>query len=145
VTRSWRIEADDEWLDRHSSDSFGRLRRRFGRLGKVGDAVSQAELGPFGGAPRNPRLKIGGRSYSVVRYVEHRIAYTAIQIDLQLCRVCGHRLLEVHEIRTVAEGGARVAVGAVRMCRHCRADSWMFYSRMPTTEQARVTARKVVL
>ena len=141
----WRIEADDEWLAAHASDTFERMRRRFRGLGRVSDAVSLAELGPFGGAPRNPRLKLGGKAYSVVRYVEHRIAYTTVYVDMQHCRRCGWRLAEVHRIARISENGKREIIGAVRACRKCQADSWMFYSRMPTTERARVTARKVVL
>ncbi len=86
MANEWRIEADDEWLASHSSDTFQRLRRRARLLGRVSDAVSNAELGPFSGAPRNPQLKVGGRAYSVVRYVGNgeRRSIAAVR----LCRSC---------------------------------------------------------
>src|SRR3954452_20820394 len=55
---SWRVEADDEWLAGHRSQTMGRFHRRFSRILTVGDAVSQAELGPFAGAPRSPQLRV---------------------------------------------------------------------------------------
>jgi uncharacterized protein with PIN domain len=97
------------------------------------------------GAPRRPQLKIGGKAYAVVRYAEHRISYTTIALDVQRCRRCGYRLVQVHRIKTVHEDGTRRVVGAVRMCRRCKANSWMFFSRMPTVERARERARRVVL
>ena len=87
-----RIEADDEWLAGHRSDAMLRFQRRFRRVAGIGDAVSNAELGPFGGAPRNPKLNVGGRSYALVRYAQHRIAYTTIRVDLHRCRYCGKML-----------------------------------------------------
>jgi hypothetical protein len=83
MAEQWRTEADDEWLATHSSDSFARLRRRIRRFGVLGDSISHAELGPFGGAPRRPRLKVGGRTYSFVRYVESHVAYTTVHVDLR--------------------------------------------------------------
>jgi hypothetical protein len=142
---AWRVEADDEWLAAHKSDTFARLRRKFARFGLFGEAFSNAETGPFGGAPRNPRLKLGGKTYAVVRYAEHRISYTAILLDVQRCRRCGLRLVHVHRIKTINEDGSRRVVGTVRMCRRCRSNSWLFFSRMPAVERARETARKVVL
>jgi hypothetical protein len=145
VADDWRVEADDEWLARHRSDTFGRLKRRFSRFGLVADAVSNAELGPFGGAPRKPQLKIGGKAYAVVRYTQHRIAYTVIQVDPDECRRCGAQLQEVHRIVQIREGGVREVVGAVRMCRQCAADAWLFVSHMPATNRARRVSRRVVL
>jgi hypothetical protein len=144
MANEWRIEADDEWLASHSSDTFQRLRRRARLLGRVSDAVSNAELGPFSGAPRNPQLKVGGRAYSVVRYVEHRYAYTVIQVDVVRCHKCGRDLAEEHRIRYVGNGERR-SIAAVRLCRSCEAGAWLFYSRMPTTARARRIARKIVL
>ncbi|MBO0867995.1 MAG: hypothetical protein J2P15_05475 [Micromonosporaceae bacterium] len=145
MTDGWRIEADDEWLASHSSDTFARIRRRMRRVGLLGDAISNAELGPFGGAPRKPELSIGHKAYAVVRYVHHRFAYTVIQVDLERCRRCGRRLLEVHRMLTVREDGRSRPVGVVRVCRSCGADSWMFFSRMPHTVRARRRGRNVVL
>lgn len=140
----WRVEADDEWLSRHRSANFERLRRRASMFGVLGGAMSQAELGPFGGAPRRPKLSIGGRAYAVVRYAQHQMAYTAIQVDPATCRRCGRPLAEVHRI-VYARGSARNEVGVVRSCRSCQADSWLFWSRMPSTSRARRVARRVVL
>jgi hypothetical protein len=143
--RDWRVEADAEWLAAHSSDTFARLRRRMRRFGLVANAMSQAELGPFGGAPRKPQLKIGGKAYAVVRYAEHHIAYTAIAVDLERCPRCGAKLREVHRVLFVRRDGVRERVGRVRMCRRCGADSWLFHSHMPVTGRARAWGRKVVL
>jgi len=147
---SWRVEADDEWLAAHKSENFAKFRRKLAKLGLLGlaDAASGAApalLGPMAGAPRRPQLKIGGKAYAVVRYAEHRISYTVIALDVQRCRRCGLRLVHVHRIMTVREDGTRRVVGTVRACRRCKANSWLFFSRMPTVERARERARRVVL
>src|SRR6266545_3892453 len=108
----WRVEADDGWLAAHSSNSFARIRRRLSSFGRLADAVSQAELGPYGGTPRNPRLKIGGKAYSVVRYAEHGISHTAVSVDLERCRRCGALLVETH--RLIQVGGATGLIGDPR-------------------------------
>ena len=143
--RGWRVEADDEWFATHSSDTFAQLRRRMRGFGRTGDAISQADLGPLAGAPRNPRLKIGGKDYSFVRYVERHMAYTVMVIDLERCRVCDRKMLEVHRLRRVREDGSYRTIGSVRMCRSCQSTSWLFHSRMPTVRRARARTRKVVL
>jgi hypothetical protein len=140
----WRTEADEDWLRHHRSDNFARMRKRLRALGKFSDAVSHAELGPFGGAPRKPQLKIEGAKYANVRYTAHRVAYTTIHVYLQRCRRCGAEV-ESHRVIYVAEDGGRKVVGALQVCRRCQANSWMFYSRMPAVVQARGWARKVVL
>jgi hypothetical protein len=141
----WRREADDEWLAAHRSANFQRLRRRVRLLGGLADAMSNAELGPFGGTPRQPRLKIGGKTYAVVRYTTHHIAYTTIHVDPGQCRRCGQQLVEVHRVVYARGEDARTTVGTVRTCRRCQADSWLFLSRMPTVTRARRVARKIVL
>jgi hypothetical protein len=145
MAREWRVEADDEWLATHRSDTLGRLRRRFAFLGGLAGAVSEAEMGPYGGAPRRPRLRIGGRTYAYVRYTTQHIAYTSIRVDPDRCRRCGQELVEAHRIGYAQGDTVRVPVGTVRVCRACQADSWSFHSRMPTTVRARWRARKVVL
>jgi hypothetical protein len=140
----WRTEADEEWLIRHRSANFARMRKRFRRIGGFADAISYAELGPFGGAPRRPQLKIEGAKYSTVRYTTHRIAYTTIRVYLRPCRRCG-RLAESHRVVYIREDGGRKVVGTLEVCRRCQANSWLFYSRMPATSRARTWARKVVL
>ena len=142
--RQWRVEADDEWLASHSSDTFQRLRRRTRLLSGLGEAMSNAELGPLGGAPRRPRLTIGGRAYSVVRYVQHVYSYTVIQVDPIRCDRCGCDVAERHHIQYV-RGGEHMPIAAVRMCRRCQADAWLFHSRMPAARKARAIGRKVVL
>lgn len=144
MPEQWRTEADPEWLARHRSDSFARIRRRVMGVGRLADAMSHAELGPFGGAPRRPELKIGGATYSSVRYATHRITYTTIHVYLQRCRRCG-AVVEAHRLVYVREDGARRAIGSLRVCRTCQANSWLFYSRMPATTRARTWARKVVI
>ncbi len=143
----WRAEADDAWLAAHRSTFMTRLRRRFRLLGSVGGAVSNAETGPYGGAPRNPKLKVddGNKAYAVVRYTTNQIAYTATSVNPDECRRCGGPLVEKHEITRVEEEGVRVAVGSVRTCRSCQSESWLLRSRMPAVIRARVAARKVVL
>jgi hypothetical protein len=144
MANSWRIEADDEWLAAHSSDTFQRLRRRARLLGGLADAMSNAELGPFGGAPRRPALRIGRKDYSVVRYADHHLSYTVIQVDPVVCRRCGALMAERHLVSRLSDG-IRTTVGAVRMCRNCQAEAWLFHSHMPTTRRARARGRKVVL
>jgi hypothetical protein len=141
----WRVEADDDWLAEHRTDTFERLRRRFRLMGMVAGAVSHAETGPFGGAPRKPALKIGGRTYAVVRYTRHHIAYTAIRVDPDHCRRCGQPLVEVHRIVYARGDDAPTPIATVRTCRRCHAGSWLFRSGMPVTARARTRARKVVL
>ena len=145
MAERWRVEADDAWLATHRSDNFNRIRRRLRGMSRLADAMSHAELGPFAGAPRNPRLKIGGKAYAVVRYAEHRISYTTVTIDPDICRRCGRPLLESATVTCVDEHGARVRVGTVRTCRRCQADSWMFHSGMPSVMRARRVARRIVL
>src|SRR5204863_2807093 len=98
MDREWRVEADDEWLATHRSDVLGRLRRRFRALSGLAGAVSEAEMGPYGGAPRRPRLRIGGRAYAYVRYTTQHIAYTSIRVDPDRCRRCGQELVEAYRI-----------------------------------------------
>ena len=145
MAEEWRREADDEWLAAHRSANFDRLRRRVRMLGGLAEGVSNAELSPFGGAPRRPRLTIGGKAYAVVRYTTHHIAYTTVQVDLGVCRRCGQRLVEVHRIVYARGSDTRTTVGTVRTCRRCQADSWVFFSRMPTAIRARQVAGKIVL
>jgi hypothetical protein len=141
----WRREADDDWLAAHRSTNFERLRRRVRMLGGLAEAMSNAELGPLAGAPRRPRLKIGGKTYAMVRYTTHHIAYTTIHVDPGLCRRCGQQLVEVHRIVYARGEDARTTVGTVRTCRRCQGDSWMSLSRMPSVTRARRVARKIVL
>jgi hypothetical protein len=144
VANEWRIEADDEWLAAHSSATFQRLRRRTRLLAGVADAMSNAELGPFGGAPRRPTLRVGTKEYSVVRYVDHHLSYTVIQVDPVVCRRCGAAMAERHLVGRLSNG-VRTTVGAVRMCRNCQSEAWLFHSHMPATRRARAWGRKVVL
>jgi hypothetical protein len=144
MANSWRVEADDEWLATHTSNTFQRLRGRSRLLRGLAEAISNADLGPLGGAPRRPQLKIGGRAYSVVRYVQHVYAYTVIQVDPVRCDRCGCDVAEQHHIKYVRRGEHR-SIAAVRMCRSCQADAWLFHSRMPAATKARAIGRKVVL
>ncbi|MEU4222504.1 hypothetical protein [Actinoplanes sp. NPDC026623] len=60
------------------STFMSRLRRRFRFLGGVADAVSQAEMGPYAGAPRNPELRVGDeKSYSTVQYTSVQVTAAA--------------------------------------------------------------------
>jgi RNase P subunit RPR2 len=145
MPEQWRVEADPEWLARHSSDNFQRIRRRLRGMSRLADAISHAELGPFAGAPRNPKLKIGGRAYAVVRYAANRISHTVVRIDPDVCRRCDRPLVESATVTTIDENGYRTPVGTVRTCRWCQADSWMFHSRMPSVARARRVARRIVL
>jgi hypothetical protein len=144
-SEQWRVEADDEWLAAHRSTVMAQFRRRFRRMSGLAGAVSNAEMGPYGGAPRNPTLKLGGKTYAVVRYVHHRIAYTAINVELHPCESCGREIAELDRVVAVRESGGRVTVGSIRMCRACQGDSWMFRSRMPAIARARQRSRKIAL
>ena len=143
----WRTEADEEWLARHRSNRFARIRRLLGRAGfGLADAVSQAELGPLGGAPRKPKLKTDDAEYSVIRPVAHGIAHMTIAaaMDPERCRRCG-RAVEVHGMTRVGPDGERVNIGSIQECPHCGADSWQLRSHMPGVERFRRQARKTVL
>lgn len=140
----WRTEADEAWLAQHSSNNFARWRRRLARLGIVGEALSNAELGPFGGARRNPELRRTDKAYAVIRYTEHQISYTTVHIDLAWCRRCGGRL-EIHQVVRRSERIGEYVVGEVRGCRRCDAGSWLFESHMPRTRRARARGRYTVL
>jgi hypothetical protein len=144
---AWRTEADEDWLSRHRSGFMRRLRHRFRSFGDIGSAVSNAETGPFAGAPRNPQLKVddGNKAYAVVRYTTERIAYTTMTSAPDECSRCGGTLVEEHEIDYIREDSTRVAVGTVRTCRRCQSDSWMLHSRMPSVARARKAYSKVVL
>jgi hypothetical protein len=139
VTQEWRTEADDEWHAAHRSTFFKRRRSR------LFSAVADAELGPLRGAPRNPRLKLPDQGYSHLRYAERHYAYTAVQIDLLQCRVCGHRLLERHRLIAWSQAGTVRLFGSVQQCRRCHRESWLFTSHMPATVGARRRDTKVVL
>ncbi len=148
TTEPWRTEADEEWLARHRSNRFERIRRWFGDSGAgIAGAISQAELGPFGGAPRKPKLKQENAEYSHVRPVSRGIAHTTIAAaatDPEHCRQCGQPV-EVHDVNTVGPDGERVNVGSIQQCDHCGADSWQLRSHMPAVERFRRQARKTVL
>ena len=143
----WRNEADDEWLASHRSTFMRRLRERFRGLAAISGAVSNAEMGPYGGAPRNPKLKTdeGNKAYSMVRYTTEHVAYTATATDTNACRRCGEPLAETHELHYVRGEELDVPVGAIRTCERCQTNSWMLRSNMPRAEQARATARRNVV
>jgi len=145
MPQDWRTEADDAWLATRRSNRLARLRRVFGSLSGVADAISQAELGPFGGAPRKPKLRSEDKDYSVVRPAEHHVSHTIVSAaDPLRCRRCGEPV-EAYGVNRVDEDGDRETVGVLPHCRRCGADSWMLYSRMPGAERARRRGRKVVL
>ena len=139
TSEPWRVEADDQWHAAHRSTFFKRRRSR------LVNAISNAELGPFGGAPRRPTLKLTDKDYSHVRYAERHFAYTSIQVDLLECRGCGYLLLEQHRLLLRAADGTGRLVGHVRKCRRCHKESWLFTSHMPNTVAARRRDAKVVL
>jgi hypothetical protein len=143
----WRREADDEWLTTHHGETFATLRSYLRPFigATIGDALSRSELaGVLLSPPRNPPLGRPSRTEQV-RYAEQHYAYTTIQVDLALCRICGSRLQERHRVWFVRANGLRRTIGEVRMCRSCQADSWMFRSRMLSAEDARTRGDKVVL
>jgi len=112
----------------------------------VANAVSHADTGPFAGAPRNPNLRIDDENtYATVRYSTDRYAYTSTSTHPDVCARCGSPLVESHDIEQVQGDESRIAVGSVRTCRSCQADSWMLYSRMPSTARARKASRKTIV
>ncbi|MDQ7904000.1 hypothetical protein RB614_05625 [Phytohabitans sp. ZYX-F-186] len=142
----WRTEADDQWLAAHSSDAFSRIRRVFHPLAGGADAVSHSVLGGmFGGAPRNPQLKVKGVTPEQVRYAERHYAYTTSHVDVGLCRRCGHPLEERHHLLYVDPHGHRQRVGTARACRRCAARSWLFTSHMPGARRLAAARAKIAL
>jgi hypothetical protein len=147
MTAHWRVEADEEWLAEHRSDTFDRVRRLLRRagVGGFGEAVSLAELGPFAGAPRNPQLKPESKGYSTIRPADHRYAHTVLALETEPCRACGREPATSQRVTCVREDGARVVVGTVRLCPDCQGDSWRFVSHMPAAARARERSRRIVL
>lgn len=142
----WRVEADDEWLASHSSDTFARVRRIFHPFARTGDAISHSALGGIlGGAARNPELNVRGIVAAQVRYAEQQYAYTTTQVDLDVCRRCGNTLEERHRLLLVDCDGGRRSVGAVRACRGCDTESWLLKSHMPSAHRLVAQRAKVVL
>lgn len=139
VSEAWRYESDDEWLAGRRSTFFRRRRSR------LGQAFANAELGPFGGAPRSPRLRLDSRGYTHIRYALREYAYTTIQVDLLECRICGGRLLEEHRLVLRRQDGTALSLGRVRKCRRCDRESWLFTSHMPAVLAGRRRDRKAVL
>jgi hypothetical protein len=139
VTREWRTEADDAWHAAHRGAFFKRRRSRYFA------AIADAELGPFRGAPRNPRLKLPDQGYSHLRYAQRTYAYTTVTVELERCRICGHHLLERHRLLTWTQAGVVRLVGSLAKCRRCHRESWLFTSHMPATERGRRRDAKVVL
>ena len=142
----WRTEADDEWLAAHSGDAFARIRRVFNPLAGGADAVSHSALNSiFGGAPRNPQLKVKDVTAEQVRYAEQHYSYTACQIDLGACRRCGNVLEERHRLLFVDPHGNRHQIGQARACRNCAAESWLFTSHMPGARRLAASRAKIAL
>ncbi|GLI00850.1 hypothetical protein [Phytohabitans aurantiacus] len=142
----WRVEADDEWLLSHSTDSFARIRRVFHPVSGAGDAVSHSVLGGLlGGTPRNPELKVKGVQAEQIRYAEKHYSYTATRVEVGVCRRCDHRLQERHHMLLVAADGRRAEIGRARACRACDAGSWMFVSHMPRARRRAAEIAKIVL
>lgn len=113
----------------HRSQVFSKLLTKLG-YSNIASAISSADIGILGGAPRNPDLKPGkGSESSYVRYAEGQYSYTMIQLQTELlCRVCGKWQVEYHKFELHhAEDGVKT-LGFVRMCRQCQKDSWLFTS-----------------
>jgi hypothetical protein len=145
--RQWRTEADDEWMAERRSTLMAWFRRRFRMFGGFAGAVSHADLGPYAGAPRNPRLSIddNDKSYATVRYTTNQIAYTRTNTSTDECAVCGESGAETHEVTCMRGEDADTRIGAVRACGNCGAESWLRRSRMPRVAQAHERARRNVV
>jgi hypothetical protein len=112
----------------------------------VGEAISDAGLGVLGGPPRNPNLKPGkGSDFSTVRQAEYAYPRTNVQVDVDLCPVCGLNKLETHTIQNVGVEEDYGVVGSVRMCAECSKESWLFKSHMPSTVAARERDKRIVM
>lgn len=136
----WKREANEQWLAEHRSRTFKH------RRSALGQAISQAEIGPFGGAPRNPDLTKGFKAYSIIRNAYRQVSYTEIRVTTSYCRICGTRSLELHRLFAYSgESDRQVTFGHVKMCRKCNEGSWLFTAHGARTEAARARARKTVL
>jgi len=135
----WRVEADEEWLAGRRSAFFKR------RRSAIGQAFANAELGPFGGPARNPRLKLESKGYTHIRYALRVYQHTTIQVELLDCRVCGSRLVEEHRLVLRHTDGSEFTMGRVRMCRRCDRGAWLFTSHMPSVLAARRIGARTVL
>lgn len=135
----WRYEADEDWLADHRTTFFRRRRSRYFQ------AVADAELGPFRGAPRNPTLKLTDKAYSHIRFAPRHYSYTSVQVEIFTCGRCGHQLLEEHRLVAHRPDRGSRSLGFVRMCRRCHKDAWLFVSHMPSVLAGRRKDRKAVL
>jgi hypothetical protein len=122
-----------DWIRRRtrgSAENRLRLRSRtFRFFGGVASAVSYADLGPYAGAPRKPKLK---NLDETVSQAVHQVAQITVATEAVRCSQCGQGTVETHE----------TPAGPVRACRTCQADSWLLRSRMPSAVRARAAARK---
>lgn len=142
----WRVEADDEWLAAHSSDTFAAVRRLLHPLVGTADAVSHSPLsGILGAAPRNPELKIRGVQAEQVRYAEQQYSYTTVTVAVEECRRCGSHIKQRHRMMLVDAAGQRTQYGSVAKCPRCDTGSWMFQSNMLSARTRRDHDRKVVV
>jgi hypothetical protein len=64
---------------------------------------------------------------------------------LEYCAGCGRPMQEAHHPMTIRDDGVRISLGAIRRCRSCDRDSWLFRSHMLSTAKARLQAAKTVL
>ena len=118
----------------HRSQVFATLLIKMGYGQGIAGAVSNADLGPLGGAPRNPNLATGKKEYSSVRYAEQQYSYTTIVVTHRYCPRCGRYTQEKHSMELYdAEHGEQYKVGHLKVCSHCDREHWMFVSRMPTS------------
>jgi len=143
----WRAEADDAWLADHRGDAFGRIRRimRFGT--GLGTAIADsAAQGFLLSPPRNPTLKVKDITGEQIRYAERQYAFTTVQLVRDdACRRCGGPYADTHRLVFVDQYGGQMSVGAIRKCRRCDADAWLFRSWMPAYQRRAARNARAVL
>lgn len=137
---------NEEPIQEHRSRVFATFLAKFGYSGIAG-AVSGADIGILGGAPRNPNLKPGqGSDSSYVRHAEGQYTFTMVHVQDHpgYCPQCGSWAYESAELTVHHEVRGLERVGNVKACRKCQSESWMFVSHMPHAIAARERDRKVI-
>jgi hypothetical protein len=77
--------------------------------------------------------------------VVERVATTDITVVPNVCPRCGNPTEETHTITRTDTSGTRSEAGAVRACRTCDVEHWLFYTHGPHADEWRRLQAKTVV
>lgn len=80
-----------------------------------------------------------------INVVVERVATTDISVVPNVCPRCGNLTEETHTISRTDKSGTRSEAGAVRACRTCDAEHWLFYTHGPHADEWRRLQAKTVV